>query len=70
MRRSEFDSTDVCAQCGESLGGDTSLPYCVSGSVALCYECAKQRGGAYDSETETWRVPPRLTAAEKSHLVE
>jgi hypothetical protein len=53
---------DVCARCGttvESVGIERAYAYGPSG--VLCYACARELGGVYDSETDGWTVEPDLT---------
>ena len=51
------DETDVCASCGTPIE-ERGFTYGPSG--ALCFACARERGGVYDAERDRWEVEPDL----------
>jgi hypothetical protein len=60
MREREPDDTDVCRLCGEEIHPADPTSYPLSDFSALCYQCAKRCGGAYDAGAERWKVAPKL----------
>jgi hypothetical protein len=60
MRDYELDDSGVCNLCGEVLSLSDPSHFALSESSAICHSCAMRYGGAYDPETERWRVPPKL----------
>ena len=64
MHRSEGGQTDACSICGEELDPDDPMTYSVSSSTLVCSSCTAKAGGVYDSETERWKLSPRLEPLE------
>jgi hypothetical protein len=60
MQEDELQSGDVCALCGEVVDPSDPIHYAISQSLVVCHACARRNGGAYDPETERWKVPPAL----------
>ena len=58
MHRSESDALMVCADCGAEIDPDRGRGYGVGPDAALCWACARQRGGAYDETRDTWLRAP------------
>lgn len=63
MMEYEIDDGGVCRICGEMLSLSDPSHFSLSESSAICHSCAKRYGGAYDTETERWRVRPNLPSS-------
>lgn len=68
MHRSETRELLACAACGATVEPRAGGLYAFGTDSALCFECAVERGGSYDSERERWREAPRTAdlASEES----
>jgi hypothetical protein len=65
----DFDRSDegalaVCAACGTELEPETERGFRIGDRGALCFECAVERGGAYDETQDRWLEPPDLEGLE------
>jgi len=60
MEREEWESTDVCALCGEPVGSGPEGFAFGTGNV-LCPRCAAARGGRYDTDREVWDAQPDVS---------
>jgi hypothetical protein len=58
------ERTDLidCVECGVTIDLAFDRPYAITDEVVLCHTCGLRRGGAYDSDSERWVIPPRLDA--------
>jgi hypothetical protein len=61
MEREEFESEDVCSQCGTRIHAGTEGAFGFGDENVLCRACATARGGRYDAERDEWDVAPDLT---------
>ena len=52
------DDIETCADCGAPTVVGRERGY-AAGSRVLCFACALERGGSYDSDQDRWTVPPR-----------
>lgn len=59
MHRSEEAEYVVCASCGVELRAAERV--CAVDGIALCYECALTRGGAYDERHDHWTRTPDVS---------
>jgi hypothetical protein len=60
MHQSEIDSSTPCAVCEALVGPGFARGYGFGSNEMLCWQCAIDRGGSYDSEQERWVSPPRV----------
>ncbi len=60
MHRSEIEGSTPCAACGALVGPGSAQGYGFATDAMLCWQCAVDRGGSYDSEQERWVSPPRV----------
>jgi hypothetical protein len=61
MEVEEWENTEKCASCSSVITRGVDRAYEFSDEEALCFECAVQRGGEYDPDTDTWPIPPNLS---------
>jgi hypothetical protein len=58
----ENEDLDVwnCADCGEAVIVSQEIVYPFGYDGVLCLNCARRRGGSYDTADERWVVVPRV----------
>jgi hypothetical protein len=47
-----------CADCGVSLWEELHRAFAFGAHEYVCCECGEELGGVFDTQTETWIVPP------------
>ncbi|HVP27596.1 MAG TPA: hypothetical protein VMW35_00370 [Myxococcota bacterium] len=61
MHRSEVRESVCCAACGASIFIGEAREYAYGADSALCFDCAKRRGGTWDEHLGRWAVPPEVS---------
>lgn len=61
MHRSEAEEIVPCADCGAPVEPGRDRGYAIGGerTLALCWDCAIRRGGAYEEDEDRWVRPPQ-----------
>jgi hypothetical protein len=70
MHRSEAYDRVRCLNCGAEISLARDRSYAVSENDALCFECALERGGAYDERHDEWTRAPQLEGLPLQTLAE
>lgn len=60
MDEQETAELTICIECGAEVWPERDRSYLLSEEDALCYECARKRGGAYDELSDRWARAPNL----------
>ena len=60
MHRSELERMETCAACGRTVTEGVDRGYDFGTRGVLCWECAMERGGAYDESGDRWTQAPRV----------
>lgn len=60
MHRSETENLIPCADCGVETAPAIERGFGVASDLALCFDCALQRGGRWDEELARWSTEPDL----------
>lgn len=60
MHREEAEQLVPCAGCGAVISPGPDRGYAFGLDRVLCWQCATDRGGSYDSEEDRWTVEPRV----------
>lgn len=60
MHRSEAEGLEQCASCGAEVAAEDRV-FAISDEEVLCFECAIQRGGAFDDPHDRWSREPDVT---------
>ncbi len=60
MHREELEEEVVCASCGTLFSIAEERGFGFGEDLALCFDCATQRGGVYDEETDRWTTEPNV----------
>jgi hypothetical protein len=50
-----------CFDCGARIDPALDRAFAMSTDAFLCFECARRRGGVYDSDADRWIVPPDVS---------
>lgn len=58
MREEEWLQETECLSCGVELDPAVDAAFLVDDVGALCYSCALERGGVYDSDQDRWVKAP------------
>lgn len=58
MTNLDGETIDTCADCGVGLNVGRERGY-VAGERVICWACALERGGSFDSNKDRWTVAPR-----------
>jgi len=61
MHRTEVRESVVCAGCGAIVFVGEAREFEYGGDSALCFDCAKLRGGSWDERLGRWAVAPDVT---------
>jgi hypothetical protein len=57
----EADGLTECWACNVTISESSDPVFPFGEAGLLCFECAVQRGGAYDAKQERWLRPPDVT---------
>ncbi len=61
MRRTEYEELVDCNACGTTVDPSTDRVFAFGAEDDfLCWECAVQRGGAWDEDLQVWSTAPRV----------
>lgn len=60
MHRSESDQAVPCAVCARPVYPGADRGYEIGPTRSLCWQCAVDRGGAYDESSDRWTVAPNV----------
>jgi hypothetical protein len=52
------DGATVCGACGAVIVGADERNFAYASTGEICWDCAKARGGTWDTETEHWSGAP------------
>jgi hypothetical protein len=58
--REELEDQVTCASCGAQISRASERGFAFGESSVLCFACAEQRGGRYDSDEDRWTRAPSL----------
>lgn len=61
MHRSDEQNLVECAACGVQVDINLGRSFTLGSSSALCFECAIERGGSFDEQTDRWTETPRVS---------
>ena len=61
MHRSEAREMSECAGCGAVVDTRASSAFAFGGESVLCFDCAIERGGAFDPDQDRWVEEPRIS---------
>ncbi len=64
--REEWEMEELCTDCGGSVVPDRDPCFFFEEEI-LCFECAQNRGGRYDSEYEQWATFPDISELHNDH---
>jgi hypothetical protein len=60
MEIEELEQAAICVACGAPVDETTHRAYAFGEDGLLCWSCALDRGGIYDTEQEIWVSAPDL----------
>lgn len=55
-----WESRETCSQCGGSIGLEFERAFAFDPEHLLCWGCAVERGGQYDTDLDSWVVAPDI----------
>jgi hypothetical protein len=61
MEQEETELSE-CAECGMEIDLHRDRYFAFSDQGFLCFECAIERGGAYDEHDDSWAVCPDVSS--------
>lgn len=56
----EYSDDTRCGSCGAVIFEDDERNFAYSSTGALCWDCARARGGVWDGLTEHWARAPEV----------
>lgn len=58
MHSEEMDVQVRCVVCSREVDVDAEVVYAYGVGDVMCFECAVERGGAYDADEDRWVREP------------